>query len=204
MTIKEKNDFGIRLDKHLPLKTNDPAPGFFLNGVPAQIDPRATVLFHIPGYNDGVIYPASVQLPEKNPKLANLETKEIDDNSIELDVNYTWNTWVGGKWGDLSGYTSELRHSSTFPSLSQLYRNSNNKRVWFGPWETYFLLAEAHVYGWNVPGSAQSNYEAGVKASFEYHGILRFADQYLASEEYNPDWNFCFFYAYNRSNFFYR
>ena len=43
---------------------------------------------------------------------------------------------------------------------------STNKRVFFGPWESYFLLAEAAVKGWKVPGTAKSNYESGVTASF--------------------------------------
>ena len=58
-----------------------------------------------------------------------------------------------------------------YPSMSKQYRMSTQKRVYFGPWESYFLLAEAGVRGWDVPGSPKSNYENGVTASFEYHGV---------------------------------
>ena len=75
--------------------------------------------------------------------------------------------------------------SKTYPSLSKIYRESTNKRVWFGPWETEFLLAEAALYGWNVSGSAKSHYEAGIAASFEYHGVSEFLNDYLSSTEYN-------------------
>ncbi len=61
---------------------------------------------------------------------------------------------------------------------------STNKRV-FGPWESYFLLAEAAVKGWKVPGTAKSNYESGVTASFEYHGLLSQVGDYLSSQKYN-------------------
>lgn len=62
---------------------------------------------------------------------------------------------------------------------------STNKRVFFGPWESYFLLAEAAVKGWKVPGTAKSNYESGVTASFEYHGLLSQVGDYLSSQKYN-------------------
>ncbi|MCC8153683.1 MAG: SusD/RagB family nutrient-binding outer membrane lipoprotein [Tannerellaceae bacterium] len=180
-----RKDFGIKLDQHLTVKTNAPGAGFFFNALPSKIDPRATVLYSIPGYDDGVILSPYIGVPAQNPKLVNLKTNKVDDNSIELDVNYTWNTWVAGKWGDLSAYSSQLLHRSTFPSLSHVYRTSTNKRVWFGPWETYFLLAEAKVYKWNIPGTAKEHYEAGIRASFEYHGLLNLVDEYLISTEYN-------------------
>lgn len=42
--------------------------------------------------------------------------------------------------------------------------------VMFNAAETDFLLAEAALRGWNVPGTAQQYYEAGIKASFEQWG----------------------------------
>ena len=62
---------------------------------------------------------------------------------------------------------------------------SSNKRVFFGPWESYFLLAEAAVKGWNVPGSAKYNYEKGIEASFVYHGLEDKLGSYLTSKAYN-------------------
>ena len=70
------------------------------------------------------------------------------------------------------------------PRLANKYRNSTSKRIFFAEWETYFLLAEASVRGWNVSMSAKNAYEAGVKASFAYHGA-GFVSEYLASTDYN-------------------
>jgi hypothetical protein len=75
--------------------------------------------------------------------------------------------------------------AQNYPAISNVYRQSTNKRVWFGPWETYFLLAEAAEYGWTVPGTAKQNYESGIAASFEYHGVSQFLNQYLTSQAYN-------------------
>lgn len=145
-------------------------------------------MFHIPGYDDGTVYFSNIGLADK-ARLADPATGNVEDNNktyLELNVKYTWNTWVAGKWDKYSALTSELTGASkTYPSLSKIYRESTNKRVWFGPWETEFLLAEAALYGWNVSGSAKSHYEAGIAASFEYHGVSEFLNDYLSSTEYN-------------------
>ena len=183
-----RNYLGLRLEKHLPVSTNDPAAGYFFDALPSKIDPRATKLFHIPGYDDGTVYFSNIGLADK-ARLADPATGNVEDNNktyLELNVKYTWNTWVAGKWDKYSALTSELTGASkTYPSLSKIYRESTNKRVWFGPWETEFLLAEAALYGWNVSGSAKSHYEAGIAASFEYHGVSEFLNDYLSSTEYN-------------------
>ena len=183
-----RNYLGLRLEKHLPVSTNDPAAGYFFDALPSKIDPRATKLFHIPGYDDGTVYFSNIGLADK-ARLADPATGNVEDNNktyLELNVKYTWNTWVAGKWDKYSALTSELTGASkTYPSLSKIYRESTNKRVWFGPWEAEFLLAEAALYGWNVSGSAKSHYEAGIAASFEYHGVSEFLNDYLSSTEYN-------------------
>jgi hypothetical protein len=175
---------GLRLENHLTTATNDPSAGFFLNGLPGKIDPRATVLYSIPGFNDGEIYPIE--------SLATLATEATLSDPIEggdlltLEVKNTWNTWVTGKWDTKSAYSTELvGQTKNYPALARKFRRSTNQRVWFAPWETYFLLAEAGVYGWSVPGSAKSNYEAGVQSSFEYNGVSQFVGEYIASTSYN-------------------
>ena len=42
-----RNYLGLRLEKHLPVSTNDPAAGYFFDALPSKIDPRATKLFSI-------------------------------------------------------------------------------------------------------------------------------------------------------------
>ena len=71
-------------------------------------------------------------------------------------MKYSWTTVVAGNWNDKAGLVGDYTsYNYNFPSLADKFRHSTNKRVWFGPWESYFLLAEAAVYGWNVPGSAK-------------------------------------------------
>ena len=188
--INPKENMGIRLDKHLPTTTNDPSAGFFFNGLPSKIDPRAITMFCIPGYNDSKsptgTYPVCFnnRVADK-AKLANPETGEIDDKSIELNVKYTWNTWVAGKWDKKSALSTQLTGESiNYPSAAENYRNGQNYRIWFGNWETYFLLAEAAEYGW-ISGSAKTYYENGIRASFEYNGVSHLVDAYLTSEDYN-------------------
>ena len=72
------------------------------------------------------------------------------------------------------------------PVLCKTYGgDSESERVWFGPWETHFLLAEAALYGWNAGTSAEAAYEAGVRVSFENFGVSKYVDAYLESEDYN-------------------
>jgi len=69
--------------------------------------------------------------------------------------------------------------------LALQFRNSTSKRVFFAPWETYFLLAEAAERGWTVPMSAKVAYEAGIASSFAYWGVSNHLAAYLASNDYN-------------------
>ena len=93
---------------------------------------------------------------------------------------------MAGEWDVKGSLATELTGKNyNYPSMSKQYRMSTQKRVYFGPWESYFLLAEAGVRGWDVPGSPKSNYENGVTASFEYHGLLSEVGAYLSSTEYN-------------------
>lgn len=184
------NYMGRLLDKHLPTSTNDPSAGYFFDGLPDKIDPRATTLYNIPGYNDGVVYSDYIGDPATTARLADPATGKVVDDSgkeyMKLTVKYTWNTWVAGKWDKKADLSTELTGTSkNYPSIAKKFRMSENKRVWFAPWETYFLLAEAAEYGWNVPGTAKSNYEAGIASSFEYNGVSKFLDAYLVSKDYN-------------------
>lgn len=189
--IDPSKNMGIRLEKHLPTSTNDPSAGFFFNGLPSKIDPRATVMFNIPGYDDRKAakptYPNCFGDFAREARLGDLNEPDFKptNNSIKLNVKYTWNTWVAGKWDKKSAMSSELTgRSENYPSAADQYRQSKNYRIWFGNWETYFLLAEAAVYGW-INGPAKDYYEKGVRASFEYNGVSSFVDQYLQSEDYN-------------------
>lgn len=183
--VHPANYMGLRLEQHLTTATNDPSAGFFLDGLPGKIDPRATVLYCIPGFNDGEIYPIeALSTLAENAVLT--EPVEGGKELMTLEVKNTWNTWVAGKWDNKAAYSAELTGQvKNYPSISRKFRKSTNKRVWFAPWETYFLLAEAAVYGWDVSGTAKSNYEAGIQQSFDYNGVSQFFAEYITSTSYN-------------------
>ena len=72
-----------------------------------------------------------------------------------IDPKFTLGTWVAGEWDVKAGLVSELTGKNyNYPSISKQYRMRTNKRVFFGPWESYFFMAEAAVKGWKVPGTA--------------------------------------------------
>lgn len=177
---------GLYLNKHFPLTTNDPCAGFYFDGVPQYVDPRAPKLFSVVGWDDGVIYSDYIGAAKEVGPVALLDPNDNTTPMLTINPKYTWETWVAGEWDVKGGLVSTLTGKNyNYPSLSKQYRLSTKKRVFFGPWESYFLLAEAAVKGWNVPGTAKSNYESGVTSSFEYHGLLSQVGSYLSSTDYN-------------------
>ena len=72
----------------------------------------------------------------------------------------------------------------TLPMLGKDYCQGKS-RIFFAAWETYFLLAEASLYGWNTGTTAKEAYENGIKASFEYFGVSEYVNDYLNSTNYN-------------------
>lgn len=185
--LKNPYDYmGLYLNLHFPLTTNDPCAGFYFDGIPTYVDPRAPKLFSVVGWDDGVVYSDYIGRASEVVPVGLKNPDDVSQNMLTIDPKYTWGTWVAGEWDIKGGLSSELTGKTyNYPSMAKQYRMSTNKRVFFGPWESYFLLAEAAVRGWRVPGTAKSNYESGVAASFEYHDLLDEVGGYLASTEYN-------------------
>ena len=186
---------GQNVSLHFPTTTNDPCAGYFFDGIPQYIDPRAPELYSIPGYDDGEVYPSYIGDASNVKDEITLNAGEYTDAltgqkvsapEVKVPMKYSWTTVVAGNWNDKSGLVGDYTsYNYNFPSLAKKFRLNSNKRVWFGPWESYFLLAEAAVYGWNVPGSAKDNYEKGIAASFEYNGVSDKLSEYLQSKAYN-------------------
>lgn len=178
---------GLYLPDHLATKTNNPTAGYLFNAIPEKMDPRAAILFNLPGF-DGDKRTFQAGVPDWKP-IENMDILDAKDNKkkISIRMKYTWTANSHGNWGDKMSLVPDLFYNdyAAVPRLVDKFHTSTEKRVWFGPWETYFLLAEASLYGWNTGGSAAQFYESGVKASFEYHGLGKFVDTYLASTEYN-------------------
>lgn len=181
-----KKYLGQYLDKHFPLTTNDPCAGYWFDGIPQYVDPRAPKLFNIVGYDDEINYPEYIGAADQVVPVKLKDPSDPSKDMLTIDPKYTWDTWVAGEWDTKAGLVSELTGKNwNYPSITDSYRKHKNMRVWFGTWESYFLLAEAGVKGWAVPGTMKSNYENGVRASFDYMELSNQVDAYLASKDYN-------------------
>lgn len=180
--VKPADWMGQKFTDQFATKTNDPTAGYWFNGLPFTIDPRAYKIFSIPGNITDPNYPAiggtftATQRDLKNSAGAVVKT---------LNSTNTWNAKVDGNWGAKAAMNPAITTNGFKPLLNLVYRNGNNKRVFFGPWESYFLLAEAAVRGWASPVDAKTAYETGISKSFEYFGTSANLSTYLASTDYN-------------------
>ncbi len=181
--IKPANWLGQKYADYFATKTNDPMAGYWLNGLPYTIDPRAYVLFSIPGDVNNANY------PKQNGDYDTI-TQRLLKNSSGATVKtvyakYTWNARVDGNWAAKDPMNELVNYGGTLPRINMQFRNSTQKRLFFGPWETYFLMAEAAERGWNTPMAAQTAYETGIAKSFDYWGVAM--GSYLTSQDYNRD-----------------
>ncbi|WP_158829245.1 SusD/RagB family nutrient-binding outer membrane lipoprotein [Mucilaginibacter lacusdianchii] len=180
--IKPADWLGQRYTDQFAVKTNDPMAGYWLNGLPFSIDPRAYKVFSIPGDITNPTYPGiggsytTSQGQLKNAAGAVVKT---------LDAKYTWNAKVDGNWGEKASRNQAITTNGCKPLLNLTYRSGANRRVFFGPWETYFLLAEAAERNWSTSIGAKDAYETGIAKSFEYFGTSANLAAYVASTDYN-------------------
>ncbi len=93
----------------------------------------------------------------------------MDDPRLKLYVQPCRDdgeTYRGGEHGIAS---QQLSNQTRYSFLGEAYMTDDN--AGFTPYykacETYFIMAEAALKGWNVPMSAKDAYEAGVRMSFE-------------------------------------
>ncbi|HVK49176.1 MAG TPA: SusD/RagB family nutrient-binding outer membrane lipoprotein [Pseudobacter sp.] len=179
--IKPANYAGLQLLNHFSTKTNEPYAGFFLDGLPYTVDPRGYKAFPIPGDFNNPNFP---KVGDWSVTVRNL----VDDGGATvrtLEGANTWNGSNGGAWGAYGTRNQWRGWPGAAPRVAGQFRLSTNKRMFFGPWETYFLIAEAAVRNWTVPMTGENAYKAGVQSNFDYWGVGSFATAYLASEDYN-------------------
>lgn len=185
--IKTNDWMGVKYDKHFATKTNAPMAGFWFDGLPATIDPRAYKAFVVPGdfnnpqYNR---YPSWVPDYTSKTKRA-LLAENGTDTLVILDGAFTWNAYALGDWGKKGSLNQVYGWPGAGPRLANRFRDSSSKRLFFGSWESYFLIAEAAVKGWTVPMGGQQAYEEGIKQSFVYWQIDDFYSSYITSQNYN-------------------
>ncbi|MCU4174258.1 SusD/RagB family nutrient-binding outer membrane lipoprotein [Carboxylicivirga sp. N1Y90] len=183
--IKPANYMGLKYDDHFTSYTNDPSAGFWFDGLHNTIDPRAYALYKIPGDFDDPdfnFYPSwsSASKNVKRPLLGN-----ENDTIALIDATLQWNAPAIGDWGEKGSKNRAYWYPGTLPRLAHSFRNNTNKRVFYGAWESYFLIAEAAVREWSVPLSDQVAYEEGVRQSFEYLDVVEYVGDYLSSTDFN-------------------
>jgi len=180
--VKPQNWIGQKYAEQFPTKTNDPMAGFWLNGLPYSIDPRAYKIFSIPGNITDINYPA---LGDAFVKFDG-PLKDASNTVVKtLNAKYTWNAKADGDWGTVTARNQPIVTNGCKPLLNLVYRGGTNRRVFFGAWETYFLLAEAAERNWATPVAAKTAYETGIAKSFEYFGVSANLSTYLSSTDYN-------------------
>lgn len=184
--IKNINYMGMKFDQHYAEFTDNPTKQFWMDGIPENIDPRSLKIFCLP--NDKTADNFIDKGSEKNHASYAMVDKDGNEQ-VKIDAQFTWNSFPVGQrsaWSDKFSKNKVVSNiNATGVLLGKNYCDSSNERIWFAPWETYFLLAEAAVYGWSVGTSAEAAYENGVKSSFEYFGISQYVDSYLNSTAYN-------------------
>jgi hypothetical protein len=191
--IKPADYAGQYYPVQLTTKTNNPFSAYWLDGLPYTIDPRSYQIFYMPGNSSDPSFPSGTCGAVTATTTG--KVKDMSGNTLKtIDAKYTWNPTPDGNWGVKGDWHNTLFQavdigSSTgmSPTLKNQFREQTSKRVFLAPWETYFLLAEAAVRGWNTPVSAQVAYETGIAKSFEYWGVSQYLTSYLTSQDYNRD-----------------
>lgn len=196
--VKPANYLGIKYDRHYVANTDNPTKQYWLDGMPENLDPRALKIFCLPDdenaenyidkYNDRTAKDFVLYTVDEN---GNPIPNKDNPGEIKIDATRCWNGYPAGSrggWSPTLAYnqlvTNGYGPGCTLPMLGKDYCKGKS-RIFFAVWETYFLLAEASLYGWNTGTTAKEAYENGIKASFEYFGVSEYVNDYLNSTNYN-------------------
>lgn len=196
--VKPANYLGIKYDRHYVANTDNPTKQYWLDGMPENLDPRALKIFCLPDdenaenyidkYNDRTAKDFVLYTVDEN---GNPIPNKDNPGEIKIDATRCWNGYPAGSrggWSPTLAYnqlvTNGYGPGCTLPMLGKDYCQGKS-RIFFAAWGTYFLLAEASLYGWNTGTTAKEAYENGIKASFEYFGVSEYVNDYLNSTNYN-------------------
>lgn len=196
--VKPAKYLGIKYDRHYVANTDNPTKQYWLDGMPENLDPRALKIFCLPDdenaenyidkYNDRTAKDFVLYTVDEN---GNPIPNKDNPGEIKIDATRCWNGYPAGSrggWSPTLAYnqlvTNGYGPGCTLPMLGKDYCKGKS-RIFFAAWETYFLLAEASLYGWNTGITAKEAYENGIKASFEYFGVSEYVNDYLNSTNYN-------------------
>ncbi len=183
-SIKPDGYLGLHFPDQYPTKINDPYIGYFFDGLRNKIDPRAYKTYYIPGDKEGAIFSNLFEVDDEDMKVKMLNPGS-SDSGVTVDTKFTWSTYPFGDWGPAGGRNQTTSNAGFVPALGQQFRDGNNERIFFASWESYFLIAEAALRGWNTPMDDETAYNQGVEESFAYFDVSEFYGEYIESEEYS-------------------
>ncbi len=161
----------------LATMTNNPFTGYWLDGLPNTIDPRAYQMFYIPGNTNSPTFPNGT-CGAINNVTTGAQLRDANNNVVKtIDATCTWNPVPDGQWttGQVNSKNDFLNIGNTngfVPSLQQDFRTQkpigyfllHGKLISFWPKERY--------RGWASPVDAQTAYETMVfKAAFAYWNV---------------------------------
>ena len=193
--IKDAHEYlGVNMvdkngNKLYEVNTDSPTWGYFFDGIPSKLDPRALVYFTLPSDYSNRIETGYAPFPNSTAPL-NVNMDKAN-GALEVNASFAWNGLIAGFGRDDKAKGNYLidasggNYGKTYPALAERYRNNGEKRIFFGPWETYFLLAEAAVRGWDAGIGAEEAYNNGIKVSFDYLNVSANYNDYINSEDYN-------------------
>lgn len=196
--VKPANYLGIRYNRHYVANTDNPTKQYWMDGIPENLDPRALKIFCLPddaeaeNYIDKYLNKSAkdfalLAVDESGKPIPSAEKQD----RIAIDATKCWNGYPAGTratWSSTVSYNELVSNGygpgCTLPMLGSDYC-SGKARIYFAPWESYFLLAEAAEYGWISNITPKEAYELGIRSSFEYFGVSEYADQYINSTTRN-------------------
>jgi hypothetical protein len=186
---KPMDYLGLQFADHYADLTDNPTKGYWIDGIPENLDPRALRIYSIPGDKNADNFRdyGSSDIKNTTQPLNDADGQKI----LDLQGQFTWNYYPAGSrsaWSPkfAKNYAVGSWYDTMLPVLCKTYGgDSESSRIWFGAWETHFLLAEAALYGWSAGTSAEAAYEQGIRVSFENFGVSQYVDAYLQSEDYN-------------------
>lgn len=196
--VKPANYLGIRYNRHYVANTDNPTKQYWMDGIPENLDPRALKIFCLPDDAEAENYIdkyldksakdfALLAVDESGKPIPSAEKQD----RIAIDATKCWNGYPAGTratWSSTVSYNELVSNGygpgCTLPMLGSDYC-SGKARIYFAPWESYFLLAEAAEYGWISNITPKEAYVLGIRSSFEYFGVSEYADQYINSTTRN-------------------
>lgn len=106
--IKPANYLGKRFEKHFVQNTDNPTKGYWLDGLPENLDPRALKLYYLP-YDSKADNMIDIDTEVKKLKgTFGLISFENDKDTIKIDGTYCWNGIPAGTTTSFSPSMSKM------------------------------------------------------------------------------------------------